>query len=220
MVRTLPANTGELRDVGSVPGSGRSPWRRRWQPTPVFLPGKSHGQRSLAGYSSWSCKESDATEQLTHTLRKTPHPNHWLILTRGLPAAPPQHLPFMIWMFLKNKANFFVVFLVECPSVWVASIDWGHPFWQDHHGRGALSWVCYIRMPLVFICPITVHVDFNANIRVVSTMLLHCKVTLKSLQGISCEEVLLRLCRYPGPSQTYGKDFPLSSFYLLLHLFI
>ena len=40
-------------------------WRR--QSTPVFLPGKSHGQRSLAGYSLWGCKESDMTEELTHT---------------------------------------------------------------------------------------------------------------------------------------------------------
>ena len=37
------------------------PWRREWQPTPVFLPGKSHGQRSLAGYSPWDCKELDMT---------------------------------------------------------------------------------------------------------------------------------------------------------------
>ena len=42
------------------------PWRRKWQPTPVFLPGKLHGQRSLVGYSSWDCKESDTTERLTH----------------------------------------------------------------------------------------------------------------------------------------------------------
>ena len=46
---------------------GKIPWRREWQPTPVFLPGKFHGQRSLAGYSPWCCKESDMTEQLTHT---------------------------------------------------------------------------------------------------------------------------------------------------------
>ena len=39
---------------------GKVPWRRKWQPTPVFLPGKSHGQRSLAGYSPWGRKESDA----------------------------------------------------------------------------------------------------------------------------------------------------------------
>ena len=40
-------------------------WRRKWQPTPVFLPGEFHGQRSLAGYSPWRHKEWDMTEQLT-----------------------------------------------------------------------------------------------------------------------------------------------------------
>ena len=38
------------------------PWRRAWQPTPVFSPGESHGQRSLEGFSPWSLKESDTTE--------------------------------------------------------------------------------------------------------------------------------------------------------------
>ena len=38
------------------------PWSRKWQPTPVFLPGKLHGQRSLVGYSPWGRKESDTTE--------------------------------------------------------------------------------------------------------------------------------------------------------------
>ena len=41
------------------------PWRRKWQPTPIFLPGKSHGQRSLVGYSPWGSKESDTTEWLS-----------------------------------------------------------------------------------------------------------------------------------------------------------
>ena len=59
VVKNLLDNTGDLRDVGSIPGSGRFPWRRAWQPTPVFLPGESHGQRSLAGYSPWGCEESD-----------------------------------------------------------------------------------------------------------------------------------------------------------------
>ena len=40
----------------SIPGSGRSPGENKWQPTAVFLPGKSHGQRSLASYSSRGCK--------------------------------------------------------------------------------------------------------------------------------------------------------------------
>ena len=42
-------------------------WRRKWQPTPVFLPGESHGQRCLAGYSSWGCKETDTTEATKHS---------------------------------------------------------------------------------------------------------------------------------------------------------
>ena len=46
---------------------GKMPWRRKWQSTPAFLPGKSHGQRSLAGYSPCGCKESDTTERLTQT---------------------------------------------------------------------------------------------------------------------------------------------------------
>ena len=44
------------------PWVGKIPWRRAWQPTPVFLPGESHGQRSLVGYSPWGHKESDTTE--------------------------------------------------------------------------------------------------------------------------------------------------------------
>ena len=48
-----------------LPQVRKIPWRRQWQPTPVFLPGKFHGQRSLGGYSPWDCKESDMTEQLT-----------------------------------------------------------------------------------------------------------------------------------------------------------
>ena len=41
---------------GSIPKSGRFPWRRAWQPTPIFLIGESHGQRSQVGYSPWGCK--------------------------------------------------------------------------------------------------------------------------------------------------------------------
>ena len=44
----------------------KNSWRRKWQPAPVFLPGISHGQRSLVGYGPWAHKESDTTEQLNH----------------------------------------------------------------------------------------------------------------------------------------------------------
>ena len=62
VVKNLPAKAGDARDEGSIPGLGRS-WRRKWQPTPVFLSGKSHGQRNRAGYSQWGHTESDRTEQ-------------------------------------------------------------------------------------------------------------------------------------------------------------
>ena len=49
------------------PWIGKIPWRRKWQPTPLLLLGKSHGQRSLVGYSPWGRKELDTTEHLyTH----------------------------------------------------------------------------------------------------------------------------------------------------------
>ena len=52
VVKNLPASAGETSETGLIPGMGRFPWRREGQPTPVFLPGESHGQRSLAGYGS------------------------------------------------------------------------------------------------------------------------------------------------------------------------
>ena len=52
VVKNPPANA---QDAGST-WVGKIPWRREWQPTPVFLPGKSHGQRSLAGYCPWGHK--------------------------------------------------------------------------------------------------------------------------------------------------------------------
>ena len=63
VVKAPPANTGgTVSQSGQFsPWVGKIPWRRKWQPTPIFLPGKSHGQRSLMGYSSWDHKESDTT---------------------------------------------------------------------------------------------------------------------------------------------------------------
>ena len=86
VVKNPPANTGDTRDAGSILGSGRSPGERKgyplqysglensmdcivhvekaMHPTPVLLPGKSHGQRSLVGCSPWDREESDTTERL------------------------------------------------------------------------------------------------------------------------------------------------------------
>ena len=61
MVKNLPAMWETVFD----PWVGKIHWRREWQPTLVFLPGESHEQRSLTGYSPWGHKESDMTEQVT-----------------------------------------------------------------------------------------------------------------------------------------------------------
>ena len=54
----------KCRRPGFDPWVRKILWRRKWQPTPVLLPGKSHGQKSMVGYSPWGCKESDMTEGL------------------------------------------------------------------------------------------------------------------------------------------------------------
>ena len=64
MVKNLPANAVDVKDVGSVPGSGRT--LGRGQATPVFLPGEFQGQMSLVDYSTWDCKESDTTGATWH----------------------------------------------------------------------------------------------------------------------------------------------------------
>ena len=51
VIKKLPANAEDMRDLSLIPGLGRSPIERNGNPTPVFLPGESHGQKSLAGYS-------------------------------------------------------------------------------------------------------------------------------------------------------------------------
>ena len=62
MVKNPPVNAGDVRDMGSIPGGGKISWRRAWQPTPAFLPGECHGQRSLAVHSPYGCKEFNMTE--------------------------------------------------------------------------------------------------------------------------------------------------------------
>ena len=76
-------NAGE---TGFDPWVGKVPWRRKWQPTPVFMPGKSHGPRSLVGYSPWDHKESDMTERL-HFIHSS-----WPLF--------PFEIPSSFWMFL------------------------------------------------------------------------------------------------------------------------
>ena len=52
-----PASAGDIRDVGFDPWVGKIPWSRKWQPTPVFLPGKFHGLGDPVDYSPWCLKQ-------------------------------------------------------------------------------------------------------------------------------------------------------------------
>ena len=68
VVKNLPANERDTAAVGFDAWVRKIPWRRKWKPTLVFLPGEFHGQRSLAKCSLQDCKESDTTEQISaHT---------------------------------------------------------------------------------------------------------------------------------------------------------
>ena len=76
VVKNPPANAGDKR-CGFDPWVGKIPWWRVWQPSPVFLPGESRGQRSQVGYSPWGHKELDTTERLsTHACTPTHRHTH------------------------------------------------------------------------------------------------------------------------------------------------
>ena len=67
VVKNPVASTEDIRDVGSIPGSGRSPGGRHSNPLQYFCLGKSHRQRNLVGYSPQDCKESDTAAATEHT---------------------------------------------------------------------------------------------------------------------------------------------------------
>ena len=64
MVKESACQLGRSRRLGLDPLVRKIPWRRKWQPRPIFLPVKSYGQRSLMSYGPWGYKESDMTEGL------------------------------------------------------------------------------------------------------------------------------------------------------------
>ena len=70
LVKNLSANKGDTGDMRSILGLGRSPWKRKWQPNPVFLPREFHGQRSLAGYIPRDHKELDMAEHTPTTMHQ------------------------------------------------------------------------------------------------------------------------------------------------------
>ena len=78
MAKNLPTNARDIKDTSLIHGWGRSPGGRHGNPL-VFLPGKSHGQRSLVDYSSWGCKSPDRLREETTTTTTT------RVFTKGFP---------------------------------------------------------------------------------------------------------------------------------------
>ena len=115
-------------------------WRRAWQPTPVFLPGASHGQRSLEGYSPWCCKElevNEATQQ--HALLiplSTPSSQFFLEVGNG------RYIVCLPQISTQVLSGFLCLPLIQKMAPAVASITCN----SEHQGRGeALMSISFIR---------------------------------------------------------------------------
>ena len=136
-----------MQETWVPPRVRKTPWRREWQPVPVFLSGEVHGQRILAGYSPWSCKESDTTER-RHFHFCTSHPissAHILCLSTACVLLPPLQpgLQFHnVWLSCPLNTEH----LQTCPAPHPGSL---------YHSPGVLpSWVNAF-LPLV--CPSPTH---------------------------------------------------------------
>ena len=100
---------------GFDPWVGKIPWRKEWQPTPIFLPGEFHRQRSLGRYSLWGHKESDITEQLTTTSLRDLIRSKMLAVVNShicivsLGCSPSGLMSSVVWMLAitSNKAHSF-----------------------------------------------------------------------------------------------------------------
>ena len=101
----------EMRENGFNPWVRKIPWSRNLQPTPVFFPGKFHGQRSLAGYSPWDRKESDTSEQLNTRKNVTLEIN--IPVCGGKPGAYRFHLGWAVMWHCYMQRAFVIAQLVK-----------------------------------------------------------------------------------------------------------
>ena len=117
LVKNRPAGAGVTGDAGSIPGLGRSPGEGNGKPLQYFLPGKSHGQKSLGGYSPQSVKESDITEQARArtVLSSRPHTERGtqfldvLVVTRTAFVLDGAFVFMLLLKFLRRQRRLFEV---------------------------------------------------------------------------------------------------------------
>ena len=138
------------RRSGFHPWVGKIPWRRKWQPTPVLLPGKSHGWRSLVGYSSWGCKESDMNVMHAHSSA-----SDMTLMIISVPTS--QMSEVLTWrcpLLSSHKSQFFFVaitffhILLSITAIllrWNPSVPFSHPpcpttWWMELGGTRPFIW--------------------------------------------------------------------------------
>ena len=151
MVKNSPANAGDKR-CRFGPWVRKIPWRRAWQPTPVSLPGESHGQRSLAGYNPWDCKELDMNEVTWHTapfilnmsqLRLRDGSAHrsilrsllwvtqnWLHPCASLLVCPPSCCSVWRTLHISSGLTIMLSWLTESTREEESGCPYGHPIWS------------------------------------------------------------------------------------------
>ena len=154
MVKNLPAN--RRRSCRFDPWVGKIPWRRKWQPTPIFLTGKSQGRRNLVGYNPWDCKRVNwATKQQQILLTPAfsvllfssffPFFSLFLFFGNHLPKAKRHnHEP--------HAAVFTDLHLTAGPLLgWAAlpsyNVPWLYPGLFQPCGQPVSNWVCEIHTP-------------------------------------------------------------------------
>ena len=104
------------RRCGFSPWVGKIPWKRKWQPTPVFFPGEFHGQRSLVGYSPWVPKDSDTTEWLTHSFIPSPEISVTTVPVLRLIIQIPFHC--IINLLIRLQIFNLCFWIYDLPSLW------------------------------------------------------------------------------------------------------
>ena len=116
-------NCLQCRRAGFEPWVGKIPWRRAWEPTLAFFPGKYPGPRSLVGYSPWCCKESDLTERLSHTCKA---------YTQRL-----KHLPAMLetWVRSLGREDSLEKEMATHPSI----LAWRTPWTEEPGGLQSIG---------------------------------------------------------------------------------
>jgi len=122
------------------PWIGKIPWRRKWQPTPVFLPGESHGQRNLAVYSPWGHKALDTTEVAEHmSMSLGPRDATWFSHT--CQKAQPWHLTRRF--AFPCCCSLYIFLWMWGPEVWSNT----QAFLESWHN---LKWITSITTPSFF----------------------------------------------------------------------